>query len=180
MIDVLAATVNRGELFGLVEFRWEFVIMIFNVLVLFLFLKWKLFGPVSEYMQKRRDKIKKSIADAKKKNDEADALMASYQDKLDNIHSEEIEILKEARQKAEARTAEMIKDAQDKIEGMLEKARNDIAAEREKSIADLKDDIAELAVMAASKIIDEELDEQKHVAIVDDIIERAGDASWHM
>ncbi len=180
MIDVLAASVNRGELFGLVEFRWEFVIMIFNVLVLFLFLKWKLFGPVSAFMQARKEKIQKSIADADKKNEESDALKASYQEKLDNIRNEEMEILKNAKQKAEQRTSEMIKQAERDIEEMFDKARTDIQREREKSIVELKDEIAGLAVMAASKIIDKEIDDQKHVAIVNDIIERAGGASWHM
>ncbi len=174
MTNVLVTAVN----FGLVEFRWDFVIMIFNVLVLFLFLRWKLFGPVTAFMQKRADKIKNTIAAADQKNTEASALKASYQEKLDNIHNEELDILKNARLAAEARTAEMIKQAERDIEQMKIKAQNEIEAERRKSVMELKDEIANLALLAASKVIDKEIDAQKHVDLIDRFIERAGDAKW--
>ncbi len=178
MTQIMTA-VPMGGLFGLVEFRLEFFLTIFNMLVLFLFLRWKLFGPVTEFMNQRSEKIKATIAEADSINDQANQLKGAYEDKLTHIKDEELEILKNARIAAEARTAEMIKEAQQKIEDMKLKAQKDIDQEREKAISRLKDDIAGLAILAASKVVDKEIDQAKHGAMIDDIIERVGDVKWH-
>lgn len=177
MLNLLAVSI--GEKFPLVGFRIEYVLQIVNTLVLFLFLRWKLFGPVTEFMNKRTAKIQASLKAADDKNDEADQLKANYQAKLSNIKDEELEILKNARVAAEARTSEMIKAAEREIEELKLKAQRDIDQEREKAIRSLKDDIANLAIMAASRVVDKEIDGNTHMALIDDIIERVGDAKWH-
>ncbi len=178
MMQIMTA-VPMGGLFGLVEFRLEYFMTIFNMLVLFLFLRWKLFGPVTEFMKQRSEKIKATIAEADSINDQANQLKSDYEDRLAHIKDEELEILKNARIAAEARTAEMIKDAQQKIEDMRIKAQKDIEQEREKAINRLKDDIAGLAILAASKVVDKEINQSKHGAMIDEIIESVGDVKWH-
>jgi F-type H+-transporting ATPase subunit b len=130
-------------------------------------------------MQKRTDKIKASLDEADKKHEKVDAMKAEYKGKLDGIHDEELSILRDARVKAEERTAEMIKNAEKEIEHLKVQAQKEIEQEREKAINQLKDEIASLAVLAASKVIDEELDATKHGAMINDFIERVGDARWH-
>ncbi len=172
------ATVPLGVQLGLVEFRLEFFLTIFNMLVLFLFLRWKLFEPVTKFMNERTAKIEATIADADNVNSQANELKGQYEDKLAHIRDEELEILKRARIAAEERTAEMIKHAQQQIEDMKIKAQKEIDQEHEKAIMKLKDDIANLAILAASKIVDKELDQAKHGAMIDNIIESVGDVQW--
>ncbi|MCK8059862.1 MULTISPECIES: F0F1 ATP synthase subunit B [unclassified Fusibacter] len=170
---------NLGLQFGLVEINATFFFQIFNTLVLFAFLRWKLFGPVSEFMQKRTDKIKASLEEAENKHRDVDAIKADYEGRLANIHNEELAIIKEARLVAEKRAADIIRHAEKDIVTLKEQAQKEIEREREKAINQLKDDIASLAILAASKVIDAEVDSVKHSAMLSEFIERVGDARWH-
>ncbi len=80
----------------LVEFNANFFLQIFNTFVLFSFLTWKLFKPVSKVLEDRKNKIKNQFDSAEEKVQEANALYESYKEKLDGIKSERDEIIKEA------------------------------------------------------------------------------------
>lgn len=175
----MEAVLAAGLKFGLVEPGTTLLFQIFNTLVLFAFLRWKLFGPVSEMLKKRTDRIKASFDEADTRIKQANALEAEYAAKLSGIKDEEAKILAEARLKATQRANDLIKHAEVEIESMKAHAQREINLEREKAINQLKDDIASIAILAASKVIDKELDAQQHGALIGDVIERVSETKWH-
>lgn len=175
----MEAVLAAGLKFGLVEPNTTLFFQIFNTLVLFAFLRWKLFGPVGDMLKKRSERIKASFDEADSRVKQANVLEADYNAKLAGIKDEEAKILAEARQKAAQRATDLIKHAEVEIEQMKAQAQREIALEREKAINQLKDDIGSLAILAASKIINKELDAQQHGALIGDVIERVGETTWH-
>lgn len=165
--------------FGLVEINSVLFFQIFNTLVLFAFLRWKLFGPVSEMLKKRTERIRTSFEEADLRVKNAETLKADYESKLAHIREEEAKILADARQKATQRANEMIKHAEVEINQMKAHAQREMDLERDKAINQLKDDIASLAILAASKVIDKELDASQHGALINDVIERVSETKWH-
>ncbi len=146
--------------------------------MLFLVLRHFLFKPVTEYMQKRQDGIRTALKDADTKNDEADALKSNYQAKLDKADEEGREVIRAAATKAESRATQIIKDAEVEIVHMKEQARAEIEREREKALNTLKDEIASLAVLAASKVVERDMDVKNHKVFVEQFIDRVGDTKW--
>jgi F-type H+-transporting ATPase subunit b len=175
----MEALLASGIKLGLVELNQSFFLQIFNTLVLFAFLRWKLFGPVSEMMQKRTERIKASFDEAEMKHKTVDELKASYEAKLAGIREEEQRIVAEARLRAEQRATDIIKHAEVEIGHLKAHAAREIEQEREKAINQLKDEIASLAILAASKVIGSEIDAAKHSEMISDYIERVGDSKWH-
>ncbi|QEK13220.1 F0F1 ATP synthase subunit B [Crassaminicella thermophila] len=163
---------------GLVEFSWTFVFQIVNTIILFLALRKVLFKPVSEFMQARQDGIAASMKEAEEKNKEAERRMKEYQTKLDFAEEEGREIIKEATKKAEMKASEIIKEAQKEAAKMMERAEAEIKRQNEKAMNQLKDEVASLAIMAAGKIIDKSLDEEKHHGLIKEFIDEVGDARW--
>ena len=53
-----------------------------------------------------------------------------------------------------------------------------IEREKEKAVNALKDDIASLALMAASKVIEKDLNDEAHNALINQFIEEVGDTKW--
>ncbi len=175
----MEAVLAAGLKFGLVEPGVTLFMQIFNTLVLFAFLRWKLFGPVSDMLKKRSERIKASFDDAEQRVQSANTLKAEYEHKLANVKDEEAKILSDARLKATQRANDIIKHAEVEIEQMKEHAQKEISLERDKAINQLKDDIASLAILAASKVLDKELDAAQHGALISDVIERVGETKWH-
>jgi len=163
---------------GLVEFSWSFVFQIVNTLILYLVLKKFLFVPVTNFIQGRQDEIKSSYDDAENLNEEAESLKTEYENKLDNVKEEGQEILIEAKKKADERGNEIIKESKEQAAKLKEKAEKDIELEKKKALNDMKDEISKIAMMAASKVLGNEVDKNKNKELVDDFIKEVGESKW--
>ena len=130
---------------------WNILWTVVNLLVLYLVFKKFLFKPVMKVINAREDMIKQQFDDAKKSQEEADALKASYDEKLESAKTEADEIIVNARNRAQAEAA--LEKTRKETEVMLEKAKADIATEKEKATEAAQADIARLALIAARKIV---------------------------
>ena len=69
---------------------------------------------------------------------------------------------------------EIISDSRVQAEGILAKAREEIRRERDKAIVELKTKVADLAIEAAGKLIESNLDQDKHRILVGKVIDEMG------
>ncbi|SFH69208.1 ATP synthase F0 subcomplex B subunit [Tindallia magadiensis] len=163
---------------GLVEFSWTFVFQIVNTLVIFLLLRHFLFKPTTDFMEKRTRDIEKDIEDAVNMKKNAEELKASYEEKLANIKQERSDMMKEAARKAEERADGIMKEAREEIRKMEERSRLDLEREQSKAIHEFKNQISELAVLAAAEVMKQELDPQSHEKMIQEFIEQMGETQW--
>lgn len=162
---------------NLVSIDMNMVFQLVNTLVLFLLLRHFLFRPVSNFMEARRNKIKSSLQLAEEKNREADKLREEYEGKLANIKEEAQKIIREAAAKGEERRQEIIREARREADRILERARREIQLEKEKALEEVKAHVVDMAIMAAEKVIEKNLDTNTNRAIVRDFIEKVGKVS---
>lgn len=163
---------------GLVEFNAAFVIQIINALVLFGALTYILFKPVTEFMDKRTDRIQSSIEEAETNAEETGKLRAEYEEQLKNIREERNKIIEEATKIAETRSNEIVKAAKEEAEKVLERTRLQIGREKQSMMDELRGQISVLAIAAASKVIEKNLDETVHQDMIQQFIDEAGETKW--
>ncbi|MCC5909653.1 MAG: F0F1 ATP synthase subunit B [Clostridiaceae bacterium] len=163
---------------GLVEFGWTFVFTIVNFLIIFYVLRHYLFRPVTEFMENRTKGIETSIEEAERKNKEAETLKEQYEEKLMSIKKERETIINEATKRAKTQSDEIIKSAKGEATKIIERGRQDIERERQKTVNELKDQISTLAIMAATKVVEEEMDQKAHEKMIQQFIEEVGETQW--
>jgi len=163
---------------GLVEFNATFVFQLVNTFILYLILRKFLFGPVTKFMQDRENEIKDQINNAQALEDQAKSLIVNYEDKLQNAEDEGKEIIREHTQRAENRAFEIIKTAESEIDTMKVNAHRELERERIKAVNELKDQISEITIMAASKVVEKDLNEADHKVLIDQFINEVGDVQW--
>jgi F-type H+-transporting ATPase subunit b len=150
--------------FGL--FFWTLVV--FGIL---LFLLWKFAWPqILQLTVEREEKIKAQLAEAERLNAEAKAALAEGQKLQADARNSAQALLAEAKaavDKERATAVEKIKQDQD---ALLERTRREIAAERDKAIADLRREAVDLALGAAAKVIGQRLDSEADKKIVLDYL----------
>ncbi len=130
-------------------------------------------------MQKREDTVKDAFDNAEAVNRRADEKMENYTRKIAKVEDEGREIIKAAKVKAEAQAKEIIDEANERAGNMVVVAEREIEREKMRALAEMRSEISTLALLAASKIMEKDLqqgDEQEK--IVDKIIEEAGRAEW--
>lgn len=163
---------------GLVEFNATFIFQMVNTLVIFLALRHFLFNPVTEMMEKRTKSIEDSIQEAERKNEESDKLKAEYEQKLREIKKERNTIIEDATRRAENRGDEIVGAAELEAKKAMEKAAKEIEREKQKMLNDLKGEISELAIAAAQKVIEKDLDQNAHKDMINKFIDKAGESQW--
>ncbi|MBO5322594.1 MAG: F0F1 ATP synthase subunit B [Oscillospiraceae bacterium] len=145
-----------------------------NTIVLFIVLKKFLFVPVMKMITDRQKEINDMYTEAGNAKAEAEALEAEYQQKLANATQTGERIVKEAVARGQAREEEILRQANAEASAIMDKAAADIALEKKKAINDAKDEISELAMAIAEKVVGREFNEADQTDLVDSFINELG------
>ena len=149
---------------------------IVNILVLFLFLKKFLFKPVTEMMEKRTQTIASSLQDAENSKTEALQLKADYEEQLSHAKDEASLIMKEARDRAAREYSEQMKESKQAAALMMQDAGKVIELERQKSVKEAQAEIATIALLAASKVIEKNVDDATNKKMLTSFLHEVGAA----
>jgi len=162
----------------LIGLDWTLVMVLVTFFVLYQILKKFLFEKVHDFMQAREQKVKDQFDNAEAANSLAEEHLAEYKDKLDSIEIERRGVLKDAKTSSEARAHEIVKEAHEQAAEILRQAAHDAERERLKLIEEMRKEIAMLALYAAEKIIEKELDEKEQLLLINEIIEHNDGEKW--
>lgn len=149
---------------------WTFV----NLIVFFLILKKLLFQPVMGMIEKREQMISGQIEDAEQKNTQAGLLKEKYEAELKNANQEAAMIVKTAKERGKEEYEKILRDAGAEASKIIADARKTIETEREKAVQGIQNEIAQVAIAAASKVIQENVDQASNEKILDDFLREAG------
>ena len=154
--------------FGL--FFWQ---MILFLALLFLLRKfaWK---PILNAVKKREEGIVDALASAENARKEMQNLTADNERILKEARSKREELLKEARTMRAQMIDEAKGDAQIEADKLIEKAKESIQTEKNAAIADLKNQVAELSVNIAEKLVKGELaSDDKQASLIETMLKEA-------
>lgn len=146
-----------------------------TVLIFGLFL-WLLgryaWGPITSALDERERTIEDSLRRADEALAEARQLQADNQKARREAEREAQRILREARETAEQLREEETAQTAAKIKEMQAQAQADIERQKQSAMQELRDEVADLALEAAEKVVGESLDNQRHRRLIDDVIQK--------
>jgi F-type H+-transporting ATPase subunit b len=126
-------------------------------LLLFILKKWA-WPPMVAAVAAREKALEDQLAEAERDRAEAARLLAEHQKLLAEGRTAAHGLLAEARVAAEKERALAVEKTRQEQEELLERARRDIIAERERAVAELRREAVDLSLAAASKLIGKRLD----------------------
>ena len=154
---------------------WTALFTLLNFLAVFFVAKHFLIGPVMKIIQDRQKEIDDMYSDANAAKANAEAMQSEYQAKLGDAQATSERIVKEAVSRGQAREEEIIRQANVEASAIMDKAAADIALEKKKAINDAKDEISDLALAIAGKVVGRELSAADQSDLVDAFIDGLGD-----
>ena len=141
------------------------------LLLLLLLWRFGVFKKIREALEERSRRIEGQIDQAERTRQEADALLAQYRQQLDESRDEAQRIVREAREAADQLRKDLQARAQEDANRILESARAEIEAERERVARELRREVGRLAVQVAERVVGESLDGDRQLQLVDRYIE---------
>jgi F-type H+-transporting ATPase subunit b len=158
---------------GVIGWAW----VTFAVLLFLLYkFAWK---PILSTIDKREKTIQASLDNSEKANEDAQALLEKHEKMIKDAEQEAQRLIKENREATEKSRQEIVRQARESADGMVQKAKSEIEKEKDAALLSLRSEIADLAIAATKKIIDESIDESKHRSLVDEFIQKIPKSAKH-
>ena len=155
---------------------WTVIFTWVNMFILFTLVKKILFKPVMNILDQRDAEIKKIYDDANDANEKAVTLEKEYSEKMAQARDEAGEIIKQATLTAQKREKEIIESAHEQVAAMTRRAETQIAQERKKAYQEIKEEISDISVAIAGKMVQREITAADHEALISQFIENVGEA----
>lgn len=148
---------------------------IVNFVLLLIILRMFLYKPILGMLDRRREKIKTDLQDAEQARSQAETAKQEYEKQLEEAREERRSILAQATEQAEKMREEILAKARAEAQELVTKTQDEIQYERRQALLGAQDQIADLAIAAAAKVVGESLDEQAHRRLIQGFIAEVGD-----
>lgn len=143
-------------------------------LVLFLITMWVLskvaFPKIQEALDKRAKTIAESIDAAERQRKESDELLAEYRARLAEAREQADDIMARARKAGETAEAEATVAGKEKREELVEAAKRDIEAETRRSLDQIRQEVADLTVLATERVTRKSLTDEDQKRLVEEAL----------
>ena len=137
------------------------------LLVLLRKIAWK---PILTALANREKEIEDSLNRAEKAKEEAQKILEQNQASLAKVEEESKKIIEQSRTYAETLKEQMIKDSKEEAKKLIDNASEEINRKKNAAFEELKNQIAEISIGAAGKIMREKLDAEKNKHIVNEYL----------
>jgi F-type H+-transporting ATPase subunit b len=145
---------------------WTIVAFLITLFVL----KRYAFGPIQKTIDERRQRIEQSIHEAEEARNEARRLLEEHRALIGQARGQAEEILLEARKVADAQRERARRETEADRQRRLEETRRQIEAETHRALEQIRAEVAELTLIAATKVTGKALDDEDHRRLIEEAI----------
>ncbi len=161
-----------ASVFGGSDVR-DILIQLIATILLFVVIRFFFWKPITKILESRRDAIDKALDDANKSKENARQIEAELQEELSKAKTQVKELLDKAERDGNLRREAIINDAKEEARRRLENLEVELEQEKKNMEKDIKKQIVDIAFLAAEKIVAKEINQDKYLDVVDDILKGA-------
>ena len=154
---------------------WTALFVLLNTLAIFFVGKKYLFGPVKKIIEDRQKEIDDMYDSAGKAKTEALDMKEEYRQKLSDARQTSDRMVSEAVARGQSREDEIVRQAKQEAAAIMDKAAADIDREKKQAINDAKDEISDMAMTIAGKVVGRSINAEDQADLVDRFIEELGE-----
>jgi len=149
------------------------IAQIINFIILFGLLYLVAYKPIMRMLDERSKKIKESMEQTEFIKEQAVHAEEEVKKQLEVAGKQGQEIINRAVRTGEEVGHEAQAQAKQEAESLLTRARTEIQRERDEAIDELREEFADLTILAAEKVIDRSLDKEAHRQLIDKVLEES-------
>ena len=145
---------------------WTIVCFLITLFVL----KRYAFGPIQKGIDERRERIRASLDEADRAREEARRLLEEHRALIGRAQTDAEEILGEARHVADANERRMREELEEDRQRRLEDTRKQIEAETRRALEQIRLEVVDLSMLAATKVTRKSLDDADHKRLIEEAV----------
>lgn len=149
---------------------WKLAFQVVNFLILLFLLNRFLFKPILARLDERQAKISRGLEDAEAASRDREQARAEREAAVEEARSEAQAMIARSTKIAEDTRNEILATARADAEKVTQRAREEIRAEKEQAMAELRAQVADLALAAAGRLVKAEMDGPTQRRLVEDFL----------
>lgn len=153
----------------------DIVFQLVMFLILLALLKKFAWGPLMGIMKQREDHIANEINAAEESRLESKKLLEEQRALLKEARTEAQGLIESAKKQGDIQRDEIIATARTEANRLKENAKLEIEQQKEKAVTAIREQVASLSVLIASKVIEKELSEKDQEALINEYIQELGE-----
>ncbi len=165
--------------FALTVDPWWILVSIVQFLILYWLLRRFLWGPVTHTLDERARKSREGLDLAESAKQERARMKQEVEQLLAQARREAAEISERTRAAAESAAADIRTQAKTEADRIREKGRTDAQSLHDQALAQLRSEVAQMVVLAASRILGREVTPEQHRALIERSLDEAGKEMQH-
>jgi F-type H+-transporting ATPase subunit b len=147
------------------------------VLILFLFLRRYAFPPLLKAIHDRQARIQSDLEAAERQREEAERLRRQLEEELKDVRQRAEAAFNRALRDAEEEAGQILERARTESKRLIEDAQAEIRAERDRALASVRDEVADLALRVAERVLSERLDQEADKRLFEEFLSQMGSRS---
>ena len=152
--------VNGGLMF------WTLIIF---VALMFILSKYA-FGPITAAVEARERALEDAINGAKADREAASKMLEEQRLQIEAARNDAQRLIADGRAAGEKLRTDMLEETRAQQQELLDRARREIGAEKERAIAELRTEAVDLAIAGASRVIEKNLDDRANRALIESFL----------
>lgn len=145
----------------------EMLVQIGATLLLFVVVRIFFWESITNYLESRKELMASEMEEAQSKSKEAEDIKIQVEAELKEVRSNAKAIVDEAKSRGELERSKIVEKAKFEAGKVMDNAKNEIDSEIEKARANINDEIVSVAALMAEKILEKEIDSEKHKKLID-------------
>ncbi len=143
-----------------------------NFTLLAVLLYFVAYKPVMRMLDERSERIKKGLEDAETASRRAAEIEQEFEQRMSEARKDGQEIIAQATQMSEKARQDILNKAREESRAMIDKAKEEIIRERELAMSELRNQVAELSLSIAEKVVGESLDDRRQRRLIADFLQQ--------
>ena len=148
----------------------DLIVQLSATFILFLAVRFLFWKPITNIIEARRAAIDKELEDAKIAKENAVLVEENLKAELDKAKLEVKAMLDQAEKEANLKRDEIVNSAKEEAKRRMENLEIELEQEKKNMEHDIKKEIVDIAFKAAEKIVQREIDQDKYLDVVEDIL----------
>jgi F-type H+-transporting ATPase subunit b len=162
------------KLFSGIGIEWPVLVTQFvSFILLFVILRFVAYKPILKMLDERSRRVKESLEQAEIVKAQSARSEEEVKKQIQAASQQGQEIILKATQTSEEIRAGAQDQAKKEADLLIEKARQAINAERESAVDEIRQEFADLTVLAAGKVIGQTLDKKSHKVLIDKVLQES-------
>jgi len=150
---------------------FDLILNILNIVILYVILRFLVYKPVKKMLAARTEKLEAEKAEARRTLEEAETVKAEYTALVSESEIKAADVIRQSEREANKRAEAIITEAQTEAKKIISGAEEKISAMKEEAYKDMRDEVVDLSVTIASKLIERNINTEDNKRIADTFFE---------